>query len=76
MAVAVLRNPALRSESARRHAMLASTLAAMARALDWLHEPDLVSEPADPSGGLACRPSSSTTCSMWSAESEVCIGAE
>jgi hypothetical protein len=33
MAVAVLRNPALRSESARRHAMLASTLAAMARAL-------------------------------------------
>jgi len=49
MTIAVLRTFLLRSAPARKPAWLVSALAAMARALDCLQQPDLASEPANPS---------------------------
>jgi uncharacterized membrane protein YccC len=49
MVIAVLRNLPTRNAVARKPARLASELAAMARALDRLHESELTSEPANPS---------------------------
>jgi hypothetical protein len=48
MTIAVLRTFLLRSVPARKPGWLLSALAAMARALDCLRQPDLASEPANP----------------------------
>jgi hypothetical protein len=47
--IAVLQNFLLRSAPARRPAWLVSALAAMVRALDSRHAPDLAPEPTNPS---------------------------